>query len=159
MKKIDKELLDILTAKARQTARLRMNHNFHSGPEDPLQRLLNAMEPGTYIRPHKHENPDKREVFFALRGTLCVVQFDDEGNITDYAVLKPGSGLYAAEVAERTYHTVLSLESGSIGYEVKDGPYNPLDDKDFAGWAPEEYSKEAPAYLLSLIDKLNLQQV
>jgi cupin fold WbuC family metalloprotein len=157
MKKIDTELMDQLTCKARQSPRLRMNHNFHTGPDDTLQRLLNAMEPGTYVRPHKHEDPDKREVFFALRGKLCVVQFDHEGNITDHVVLSPGGQAVAAEIAERTFPTVISLEPGSIAYEAKDGPYNPVDDKNFAAWAPPEKSPEAATYLQGLIGKLGLK--
>ena len=157
MKKIDTDLMDQLTYKARLSPRKRMNHNFHTGPEDTLQRLLNAMEPGTYVRPHKHEDPDKREVFFALRGKLCLVQFDGEGNITGHVVLSPGGQAVAAEIAERTFHTVISLEPGSIAYEAKDGPYNPIDDKNFAAWAPAENSPEAALYLQGLIGKLGLK--
>ena len=39
--------------------RLRLNHNFHDDLADPINRMLNALEPGTYLQPHKHENPDK----------------------------------------------------------------------------------------------------
>lgn len=157
MKKIDFKLMDELTEKARNSPRKRMNHNFHTGPEDTLQRLLNAMEPGTYVRPHKHEDPDKREVFFALKGKLCVVQFDHSGNVTDHIVLSPSGPAVAAEIAERTFHTVISLQEGSVAYEAKDGPYNPIDDKNFASWAPAENTPEAAIYLQNLIKKLGLE--
>jgi cupin fold WbuC family metalloprotein len=156
MIKIDHHLLETISQQAKQAPRLRMNYNFHSGPEDTLQRMLNAMEPGTYIRPHKHENPDKREVFFALKGTLCIVEFDDEGNIRDYTLLKAGGVCGGVEIPERTYHTVISLESGSVAYELKDGPYIPIEDKNFATWAPPEGSPEAAHYLAQLISALNL---
>lgn len=133
-----------------------MNYNFHSGPEDTLQRMLNAMEPGTYIQPHKHENPDKREVFFALSGTLCIVTFENDGRIRDYAVLKAGGECSGAEIPERTFHTVISLEPGSVAYEIKDGPYVPIDDKNFAAWAPAENSPDAGPWLTHLLQKLNL---
>lgn len=156
MIKIDLDLLDKTSGKARKTPRLRMNHNFHSGPEDTMQRMLNAMEPGTYIQPHKHEHPDKREVFFALKGTLCLVEFEDDGRIRDYTLLSPGSDCTGAEIPARTYHTVISLETGSVAYELKDGPYEPIEDKNFAGWAPPEGSVEAAKYLEQLIARLNL---
>jgi len=154
--RIDKALLDGLTHGARTSPRLRMNHNFHYGPADTLQRMLNAMEPGTYVRPHKHENPDKREVFFALRGKLCVVEFNDSGEIADYTVLDSTNQNYGAEIPQRTWHTIISLEAGSVAYEVKDGPYDPENDKNFATWAPEENSPEANEYLRLLIAKLTL---
>ena len=156
MIRINDDLLNELSAKARKSLRLRMNHNFHTGPEDKLQRMLNAMEPGTYIRPHKHENPDKREAFFALRGTLCVIEFNALGEVTDHTILSVEKVNYGAEIAERTWHSIISLESGSVAYEVKDGPYNPLDDKDFAPWAPAEGSKDAESYLKQLIEQLHL---
>lgn len=156
MIKIDHNLLETISQQAKQSHRLRMNYNFHSGPEDTLQRMLNAMEPGTYIRPHKHENPDKREVFFALKGSLCIVEFDDDGNIRDYTLLKAGGDCCGAEIPERTYHTVISLEPGSVAYELKDGPYIPIEDKNFATWAPPEGSPQATHYLAQLISTLNL---
>ncbi len=154
---IDDKLLDQVILKARSSPRLRMNHNFHSGPEDTLQRMLNAMEPGTYLRPHKHENPDKREVFFALRGRLCVIEFNDDGEVIDHTILDARNGSYGAEIPERTWHSIISLESGSVAYEVKDGPYTPINDKNFATWAPEEGSPKVKNYLNQLIAKLGLK--
>lgn len=156
MIKIDNEIFDRLSKEARQSPRGRKNYNYHTYAADPLQRLLNAMEPGTYIRPHKHENPDKREVFIAFRGRICVVEFDDKGNITGHAVLDWAEGNPAVEIAEKTYHTVISLKSGSVAYEVKDGPYDPDVDKHFAEWAPAEDSPESRIYLNSLIQQLGL---
>ncbi|MDY0103934.1 MAG: WbuC family cupin fold metalloprotein [Lentimicrobium sp.] len=156
MIKIDHNLLKTISRQAKQSPRLRMNYNFHSGSEDTLQRMLNAMEPGTYICPHKHENPDKREVFFALKGTICLVEFDDKGNIRDHTIIKPDGDCPGVEIPERTYHTVISLEPGSVAYELKDGPYNPTEDKNFATWAPPEGSPEATYYLTKLISTLNL---
>lgn len=157
MIKINNDIFNRLTAEARTSPRGRKNYNYHTHTADPLQRLLNAMEPGTYIRPHKHENPDKREVFIAFRGKLCVVEFDSEGNITDHTILDWAAGMPAVEIAEKTFHTVISLQSGSVAYEVKDGPYHPNDDKCFASWAPAEGTPESKIYLEELIQKLSLR--
>ena len=67
---INAALLDRTTQKARESGRLRMNHNFHVSEQAPLNRLLNAVEPGTYVRPHRHLNPDKVDVIVVLRGRL-----------------------------------------------------------------------------------------
>ena len=56
MKIINEQLLDETQAKALQSPRLRMNYNFHERLDDPINRLLNAMEPGTYLRPHERRD-------------------------------------------------------------------------------------------------------
>ena len=106
--------------------------------DDTLQRMINSMQPGTYLRPHKHEDPDKREVFIGLTGKFVVIEFDEVGNITDHMILDPSTMNYAAEIDARVYHSVICLEPNSTAYELKDGPYNPIDDKNFASWAPKE---------------------
>jgi len=156
MVRIDETLLDSVSSQARSLPRLRKNHNFHKEYSDTLQRLLNAIEPLTYIQPHKHEDPDKREVFLALRGRILVVEFDESGNIADHFILDPLKGVFGAEIPEKTFHTVVSLESGTVAYELKDGPYSPIDDKNFAAWAPKEGSPEAIPYLENLLCMLHL---
>ena len=156
MKKIDDELIGSLTERAKNTKRKRVNLNFHPFPESLLQRMLNAMEPETYIQPHKHENPDKVEVFFCLRGRLLVVEYSDDGKVSDHIVLDASKGNYGCEIAPRTWHSIISLESGSIAYEVKDGPYNPDDDKKFAPWAPAETQLNAIEFNHKIIKLLDI---
>lgn len=150
LKIIDNRLLDEVSAKAKTVARKRMNHNFHDDYSDPINRMLNALEPGTYCRPHKHEFPDKREVFMVLRGAFAVFFFNDKGEVTQIVELSQKSGIFGVDIQPRVWHTLVCLEQGSVAYEVKDGPYYQPDDKDFAPWAPEENSPEAPAYLEQL---------
>jgi cupin fold WbuC family metalloprotein len=157
MIRIDEPLINKLSSEAQTSARLRKTYNFHDGPADTMQRMLNAMEPGTYVRPHKHQNPDKREVFFVIRGTLCVVEFNDAGEVADHTILNTGNLNYGVEVPQGTWHTIISLETGSVAYEVKDGPYDPLNDKNFASWAPAEDDPEASLYLRKLMEKLGLR--
>ncbi len=156
MIRIDTPLLDTLSGKAKTAPRRRTNHNFHQSAADPLNRMLNAMEPGTYVQPHKHENPDKREAFLLLRGKMLVVSFDEAGRITDHVVLDPQAGNFGLEVPPRTYHTLICLEAGSVLYELKDGPYDVTNDKIFAAWAPAEGSSEAAAYNRQLLGRLVL---
>jgi cupin fold WbuC family metalloprotein len=138
MIKINQDLIADLAHKAFNSSRKRINYNFHKEPGDPLQRLLNVMHPGTYLQPHKHENPDKREVFIALKGKFLALEFYEEGTIADFIILDPTTGNYAAEVPARTFHSIICLEPDSVIYELKDGPYDPNDDKHFAKWAPKE---------------------
>ena len=159
MKKIDARLIDSVINKARNSARKRINFNFHEAADDPLQRMLNAMHPGTYLQPHKHENPDKREVFLALTGRFVVVQFKDDGSISDHMILDPSKKEFAAEVNARTYHCIICLEPDSIIYELKDGPYDPADDKNFADWAPTEGEAGCSEYLNGILRQLKIRAV
>ena len=156
MIKINSELIDGLTVKAAQSERKRVNHNFHKELSDTLQRLLNVMEPGTYVRPHKHEDPDKREAFIILKGRAVAVEFNNTGDVTDYFILDPATGNFGVEIPERTWHTIIALDRDTVIYEVKDGPYNPIDDKNFAPWAPAEYSHVSIDYNRQLLKKLKL---
>ena len=77
MKLITEELLDTVTSQAKENSRLRMNYNFHASMDAPIHRLLNALEPGTYLPPHRHT--DKEETYLVLRGSLLVFFYDDAG--------------------------------------------------------------------------------
>ncbi|NCA86526.1 MAG: cupin fold metalloprotein, WbuC family [Clostridia bacterium] len=156
MIKITDEFIDSISQQAKLSSRRRMNYNFHPTHEDPLHRLLNAMEPGTYVQPHKHENPDKFEIFLALRGRFVVFTFDDVGMITDHIVLDAREGNYGVEIPERTYHTLVSLEPASVAYEVKAGPYSILTSKNFAPWAPAEGDPGVSVYLENLLALVGL---
>jgi cupin fold WbuC family metalloprotein len=156
MKIIDQKLITSVTHKAKVSERKRMNHNFHETFDAIVQRMLNALEPGTYVQPHKHESPDKVEAFIILRGKILVVEFDDNGNITESCILSKEEGEWGAEIAPRTWHCIASLEPGSVVFEAKEGPYSPIDDKNFAPWAPKESDPECGEYLNDLFKRCNV---
>ncbi|MDR3268547.1 MAG: WbuC family cupin fold metalloprotein [Tannerella sp.] len=143
MKIINEQLLDATTAQAQVAPRLRMNYNFHADLNDPLNRLLNAMEPGTYLRPHRHCRPDKHEIFLLLRGRVAVFLFDEEGHVTETVILDPRKGCYGGEIPAGTWHGLLVLESGSVIYEIKQGPFAPLTPENMAPWSPPAEDAEA----------------
>lgn len=157
MIRINNELINEVSSQARQSPRLRKNLNFHKEASATMQRMLNAMEPNTYIQPHKHENPDKTEVFFSLRGRLAVVTFMDDGAIADAVVLNPETGSFGVEVPPRTWHMIVSLDEGAVSYEVKDGPYDVAVDKCFAVWAPAEGDVRCGEYLETI--KKNIERL
>ena len=159
MIKIDSTLLNEMALKSGKEKRRRAHLTFHKSDDDTLQRMLNAMQPGTYLQPHKHENPDKREVFICLTGKMLVVEFDKKGNIAEYMILNPETKNFAAEIVPCVYHTVICLEPNSIAYELKDGPYNPEDDKNFAGWAPKEGDDGCEEYNMNILKELNISSL
>lgn len=156
MIKINEAFISETSKKAKTSPRRRMNYNFHKEDAATLQRMLNAMEPDTYIQPHKHENPDKVEAFFVLRGRILLIEFDEIGKILDHIILDPKQGNFGGEIPPRTWHTLISLEEGSVAYEVKDGPYNPSVDKNFATWAPAEGDANCLEYNRKILTELGL---
>lgn len=147
LRKVDHTLLLNLSEKALKAPRLRINLNFHSQNQDVFQRMLNALEPNSYVQPHKHENPDKDEVFVILKGKLAVISFNDKGDVEDFIILNSSQGRYACEVSARTWHTITALVGGTVVFEFKHGPYDPATDKVFAPWAPPENHPDAVTYL------------
>lgn len=137
MKHILLEQLADLSARAAASPRLRANWNLHPTLEDPIQRLMNALEPGTYVRPHRHEG-DRWELFLALVGRAVVLSFDEAGRVSDRAEISSGGPSRGVEIPCGTWHTVAALDPGTVVFEVKPGPYLPPGENDFAAWAPPE---------------------
>lgn len=138
MKIIDNRILDSLTRQAEGSSRKRMNFNLHPGLADPVQRLCNAIEPGTYIRPHRHSDPATWEIFIMLRGSVVLLLFDDAGTVTGREVLSSQGPAIAVEIPPKVWHAVASLESGTVFFEVKQGPYAPAAGPNVAMWSPAE---------------------
>lgn len=147
MKVVTRELLGRITAEALQAPRLRKNHNIHPSDESRCHRLLNAIEPASYIRPHRHLDPEKDEAFILMRGRIGIILFGDNGAVTDRVMLSLENGNLAADIPHGVYHTAISLESGTIFYETKAGPYLPLAENEKALWAPEESDPAAENFL------------
>ena len=126
--KINKDLLDKVSINAKESPRLRMNFNFHKGPDSKAQRLLNALEPGTILPIHRHRHT--AETYILLRGKLNVIFYNEMGGEVERFNLNPQDGEYGVHIPAGQWHTVEVLESGTVIFEVKDGPYTPLQPED-----------------------------
>ena len=143
-------LLANLSTEARQAPRRRRNFNFHTDDTAPCQRLLNAIEPGSYIAPHRHLDSTKDETLVLLRGRLGLILFDESGNVTAHEVLDTTGARIGVTIAAGTFHTLVALEPESVFFEAKAGPYRPLAEEERATWAPAEGEPAAAAYLAAL---------
>ena len=123
---IDQSLLDNLTAEAKASPRLRMNYDLRNSAADQSQRMLNAIEPGTVMPIHRHMGSS--ETVICIRGHFVENFYDEHGILTEAVDMVPG-GLMV-NVPAGQWHNLESLESGTVLFEAKDGPYRPL--------APEE---------------------
>lgn len=151
MKLFSSKYLSDLIERAKVSGRLRQYCNVHQSFQEPCQRLFNAIEPGSYVRPHRHLSYPGDEMLVAIRGLMALIVFDEEGKVSD--VLRFGTERYgeevcaAVEISPAVWHTVISLETGSVLLEIKAGPFDPGQPKDLAPWAPEEGSVDASDYL------------
>ena len=121
---IDKELLDSLTAQAKASPRLRMNYDLRNSAEDQSQRMLNAIEPGSIMPIHRHMKSS--ETVVCIRGHYEEYLYDDSGNLIETVDMVPGGVMLNVPAGQ--WHSLKSLESGTVLFECKDGAYRPLQD-------------------------------
>ena len=138
--RLDQALFNAVAAEARRSPRLRRNHNLHAEP-DPVQRFLNVLQPGTYVRPHRHcrEQPGAGfECFVVLQGAIGLLVLDGEGRVLARERLEAAGPLRGVELAENQFHTLVALAPDTVMFELKQGPYLPTADKDFLTAFPAE---------------------
>ena len=123
---IDQQALDELTARAKDSPRLRMNLDLRNSPADQSQRMLNAIEPGTVLPIHRHRTTT--ETVVCLRGHFVEYFYDADGRLTDTIDMVPGGTLINIPAGQ--WHNLESLESGTALLEVKDGAYEPIGEED-----------------------------
>ena len=123
---IDQQLLDSLTEQARNNPRLRQNFDLRNTPEDNSQRMLNAIEPGTIMSIHRHTNSSV--TILCIRGHFEEYFYDDDGNLTDTIDMVPGGTIINLPIGQ--WHSLKSLESGTVLLECQDGKWEPLKEED-----------------------------
>lgn len=124
MKKINEELLNKVSQEAKESPRLRMNYNFHEHLDDKAQRLLNALEPGTLLPIHRHRHT--AETYILLRGKITVLFYNELRELQEEEIRSSEEGNYGVHIPVEEWHTLEVLETGSVIFEVKEGPYTPL---------------------------------
>lgn len=144
-RKIDRSLLQQTANEARLSPRGRKNANFHPSDAFPAHRLINAMQPGSYVRPHRHLDLHKDETIVVVQGRFGYLSFDNDGAIVEAIELKAGGDTLGIDIPNGTTHTILALEPDSVFFEAKAGPFLPLSPDEIAAWSPAEGSPEATA--------------
>ncbi len=146
---IDEGFVRAAVAASRESARGRIISPLHKSSGDPLHRMLNVVQPGSYIRPHRHLDPPKAESLVVLRGELVTVIFDESGRVLEAHRIGVG-GTLGIDLEAGVIHTFYVEEPDTVVFEVKPGPYLATNDKDFMPWAPEEGTPEVGAYMSEL---------
>jgi cupin fold WbuC family metalloprotein len=135
--RLSRAALHRLSNEAASSPRLRMNRNLHA-MEDPVHRLFNAIEPESYIRPHRHLHPPKSETMVVMAGRLGFLAFHDDGSVAEQVVLDAAGETFGIDVPSGVWHTFVSLAKGTVVFEAKAGPYVAPGEGDAAPWAPPE---------------------
>ncbi|WP_087504416.1 WbuC family cupin fold metalloprotein [Neiella marina] len=143
---LNDQVVEALLAQSRRAERKRAHLNLHQSHHDPVQRFLIAMQPDSYVCPHYHSEPDKWELFTVIRGAFSFFIFDDDGTICERLELSAGHSNFSLELASGQWHSVIALQTNSVFFEVKRGPYCASRDKLFAPWAPKEADENVGQY-------------
>jgi len=137
-----------LAQQAESAPRRRAHRLLHQSHAEVVQRLLIAVAPHSYFRPHRHPAAVPWEMLLPLRGDLELLLFDETGQIESRHRLG-GTGLALAEVPAQRWHS-LYCPTPCLLLEIKPGPYLPERYVEFAPWAPAEGSPQVAAYLSRL---------
>lgn len=123
---IDKKILDSLSEQSKANPRLRQSMDLRNSPDDLSQRMLNALEPGTVMPIHRHHGSSETVVI--LQGKIRWIFYDENGKETERVILDADSEPRMLNVEKDRWHSLQCLESGSVLYESKDGPYHPFEE-------------------------------
>ena len=126
--KIDNILLDKLTAQAQESPRLRMSFDLRNSAADLSQRMLNAIEPGSVVPVHRHRLTS--ETLVVLRGAVVEEYYSSEGALEETYELSAGGSICALNIPAGQWHSLRALEAGTVILEMKDGPYEPIQECD-----------------------------
>src|SRR4051812_26300565 len=146
---VTRDIIETKSLNAKQNSRKREILALQRDNADGLQRMINAIEPGSYVQPHRHHAPPKAESVVLLAGSIGFVPFHDDGT-PDYdscILLDRTRGAVALDCRESIWHTFFALEPNTVVFESKAGPFDPTTDKEFAPWAPAEGTPDAAKYL------------
>ena len=143
---LDQALITDLLREAAYSPRLRKNRNFHPADDSMCHRLANALQPGTYVHPHRHMNANKAETMILLAGELGVLIFDEAGSVVAKHHLKAGGEVFGVNIEPKTFHAVVAL-TPCVFFEAKAGPYIPVAPEELASWAPAADDVASAAYL------------
>jgi len=146
---ISRSLMASTVEPSRKSPRGRIILPLHKSADALLQRMLNAVQPGSYIRPHRH-TVDRAESIVVLAGAVLFLRFNNDGSVAETYELRSGTEVFGIDFEGGIWHSFLALEPDTVIFEVKPGPYHAAADKEFADWAPEEGTPEAEEYLAAL---------
>lgn len=137
------ELIQQGIQSSRASDRRRIILPIHRVQDAEVQRMINFLQPDTYLRPHKHPLAHATESLVLIQGAILFFTYSDSGEVESKHRVdsRPFPGVL--DIEPNVWHSFKVLETDTILFECKKGPYDAETDKIFASWAPEEGSNEA----------------
>jgi len=143
---LDDSFIERAVEASRESPRRRMIAPIQRSESAPVQRLLNVMQPDSYVPPHRHPRPQGMETALVLRGRLGAWVFEEDGAIWSVFDCRAGTSRALLDLEPGIWHTFCALEPDTVVLEIKGGPYDRMLDKEFAPWAPLEEDSAAQRY-------------
>ena len=152
---INTDLINSAIDMSRKSPRGRIIYPFHKSNNDNIHRMLNVIQPYSYIQPHRHSSPPKPETVIVLKGTLAFITYSENGEINETTILSNQSDKIGIDTGPNIFHTFFALEKDTVIFETKPGPYVKISEKDNAKWAPQENDNNCKEYLEKLYKHVN----
>ena len=137
---------------SRTSPRKRIILPIHKSADASMHRMLNFIQPGSYIRPHNHSLSNKTESVIVLQGTIQFFTFDEKGKVLTSTLIGGDSKNFGVDIEPTVNHAFFAIQPDTIIFETKPGPYEKATDKLFAEWAPEDGTEEAAVFMQSLLE-------
>lgn len=145
---LDETMVRLGIRASRESPRRRIMLPMQRSTDEGVQRLVNFLQPGSYIRPHVHPKPECVENIAVLAGAIVFLTFAEDGTITSAHRLAAGNPASCmVDIEQGVWHTLVPLADDTVVLEIKRGPYDAVTDKQFAAWSPAEGSPDADAWL------------
>ena len=151
---IDDELMADVADKARKSPRLRINYNFHRSTDEPVNRLLNTMNRGSYLPVHRHLSPDRCESCVVVKGKVGITIYDNDGRLVESRLVGPECGCYGFDIEAGVWHGLVVLEDDTTLFEVKQGPYAPITAENLAPWTPAVEDADGVARFIKEMEQI-----
>ncbi|CTW27410.1 WbuC family cupin fold metalloprotein [Escherichia albertii] len=131
MKKIDLRIINRLFNQAKDDERKRAHYLLHKSYEEKVQRLLIAFLKDSYVEPHFHRNKNQWEMFIVLNGIFELTKYSEQGTIVEQMIIEAGGDVLAVEIYPGEIHSVKCLSEKGLLMEIKEGPFNVLEAKEY----------------------------
>ncbi|MCP3870926.1 MAG: cupin fold metalloprotein, WbuC family [Gammaproteobacteria bacterium] len=122
----------------------------HESHDEPVQRMLIAIQPGTYFLPHRHSTSPKWKLMMVLKGAAAWIGFDEQGRVSGRMEAGAHRAAKGLEYPPRTWHALVCLALDTVLLECKPGPFAPIPPEDYVPWAPEEGAADASGFVRCL---------
>lgn len=120
-----------LFKQASVSERLRSHLELHKCHNEKVQRVLIALQKGSYVEPHYHDQPHQWEMFVVMQGALELKLWSSEGEILGASIIGEGGDTSMMELQPGQIHSVECISEQALMLEIKEGPFDPANAKVF----------------------------